>query len=63
MSSIEEGGGHLFDNMMVVYGSGIADGNRHIHHDLPVLLAGGGTLKLGRHMRFPAETPSESRSI
>ncbi len=49
--------------MMVVYGSGIADGNRHIHHDLPVLLAGGGTLKLGRHMRFPAETPSESRSI
>ena len=44
---------------MVVYGSGIADGNRHTHHDLPVLLAGagGGTLKPGRHMRFPTETP------
>ena len=59
LSSIEEGGGRLLDNMMVVYGSGIADGNRHTHHDLPVLLAGagGGTLKPGRHMRFPTETP------
>ncbi len=59
LSSIEEGGGRLLDNMMVVYGSGIGDGNRHTHHDLPVLLAGagGGTLKPGRHMRFPAETP------
>ena len=27
---------------MIVYGSGIGDGNRHNHDDLPILLAGGG---------------------
>ena len=44
---------------MVVYGSGIGDGNRHTHHDLPVLLAGagGGTLTPGRHVRYAGETP------
>ena len=35
---------------MIVYGSGNADGNRHSHVNLPVLLAGhgGGTLTPGR---------------
>ena len=44
---------------MVVYGSGISDGDRHNHDDLPVLLAGkgGGTLTPGRHLRFPQDTP------
>ena len=44
---------------MIVYGSGIADGNRHTHADLPVLLAGsgGGTLTPGRHIRYPKDTP------
>ena len=34
---------------MIVYGSGIGDGNRHNHDDLPILVAGqgGGTLKTG----------------
>jgi hypothetical protein len=52
-------GSSLLDNCMVVYGSGISDGNRHDHHDLPVLLAGGGagTIRTGRHVRFPTETP------
>ena len=44
---------------MILYGSGNADGNRHSHHDLPILLAGNGcgTLKSGRHIRYPKETP------
>jgi hypothetical protein len=39
----------LLDNSMIVYGSGNADGNRHTHTDLPVILAGGGggTLQAG----------------
>jgi hypothetical protein len=51
--------GSLLDNTMVIYGSGLADGNRHTHHDLPVLLAGrgAGTIKPGRHMRYPSQTP------
>ena len=44
---------------MIVYGSGISDGNAHNHDDLPILLAGrgNGTVKPGRHVRFPQETP------
>lgn len=43
-------GNSLLHNSMVVYGSGNADGNRHTHVNLPVLLAGGGggTLTPGR---------------
>jgi hypothetical protein len=54
-----EGEGSLLDNCMIVYGSGIADGNAHAHHDLPVLLCGGGggTLTPGRHVRVSKETP------
>ena len=35
------------------------DGNAHEHGDLPVLLAGkgGGTIRTGRHLRYPSETP------
>jgi hypothetical protein len=38
---------------MIVYGSGNADGNRHSHDNLPMLLAGagGGTLNPGRYVR------------
>lgn len=59
LALIKDGDGRLLDNMMVVYGSGIGDGNRHTHHDLPVLLAGsgGGTLSPGRHVRYADETP------
>src|SRR5438874_4760944 len=35
-------GQSLLHNSMIVYGSGNADGNRHTHVNLPVILAGGG---------------------
>ncbi len=59
LQAVKEGNGTLLDNSMIVYGSGISDGNRHNHDDLPILLAGkgGGTLKTGRHLRYPRETP------
>jgi hypothetical protein len=59
LKGVREGDGTLLDNCMIVYGSGISDGNRHNHDDLPVLLAGrgGGTIKAGRHVRYPKETP------
>ena len=59
LKAVKEGDGTLLDNSMIVFGSGLADPNRHAHHDLPILLAGrgGGTLKPGRHVDFPQETP------
>jgi hypothetical protein len=43
-------GQSLLHNSMILYGGGIADGNRHTHSNLPVILAGraGGTLSPGR---------------
>lgn len=59
MKSIREGERTLLDNSMVVYGSGISDGNRHNHDNLPILVAGsgGGTIETGRHVRYDLETP------
>ena len=46
-------GKSLLHNSMVIYGSGNADGNRHTHVNLPVILAGsgGGALKPGRFVK------------
>ncbi|MBI3694514.1 MAG: DUF1552 domain-containing protein [Acidobacteria bacterium] len=58
LKSIPDGDGTLLDHSMVTYGSGLADGNRHTHHDLPVLLAGRlEGFRPGRHLRYPKETP------
>ncbi|MBL8239007.1 MAG: DUF1552 domain-containing protein [Bryobacterales bacterium] len=59
LAKTADGDGSLLDNTMVVYGSGISDGNRHLHHDLPALLVGGSgaRMRLGRHVRYGKETP------
>jgi hypothetical protein len=59
LKSVTEGDGTLLDHCMVGYGSGNSDGNAHNHDDLPILLAGGGcgTIKSGRHIRYPKNTP------
>lgn len=50
-------GKSLLDNSMIVYGSGNADGNRHTHSNLPIILAGGGggTLTPGRHVNHGSQ--------
>jgi Protein of unknown function (DUF1552) len=59
LKATADGDGSLLDHSMIVYGSGISDGNLHRHDDLPILLAGKGvgTITPGRHIRCPAETP------
>jgi uncharacterized protein DUF1552 len=59
LKGVQEGEGTLLGNSMVVYGSGLSDGNRHNHDDLPVLLlgGGGGTILPGRHIRYKRNTP------
>jgi hypothetical protein len=46
-------GRSLLTNSMVLYGSGNADGNRHTHDNLPIMLAGGGggAMKPGRYVK------------
>lgn len=47
-------GNSLLHNSIILYGSGNADGNRHTHTNLPVILAGkgGGALSGGRLAKF-----------
>jgi hypothetical protein len=59
MRAIEDGDGTLLDHSMLLYGSGMGDGNVHGHVHLPILLAGGagGRLKGGRHLAYEEGTP------
>lgn len=59
LKQVREGDRTLLDNCMIVYGSGISDGDRHNHDDLPILLAGsaGGQVDTGRHIRYENRTP------
>ncbi len=54
-----EGDGTLLDHSMIVYGSGLSDGNQHTHFNLPALAVGGGAglFRTGRHVTYPKGTP------
>lgn len=58
LQATPDGDGTLLDNSLVLYGSGMADGNAHDHDPLPLVLAGGaaGALEGGRHIKAPHET-------
>ena len=60
LAATPDGDGSLLDSVMILYGSGMSDGNRHDHHDLPTLLVGGGagTINGGRHIRVAPDTPN-----
>ncbi len=59
MHAIKEGDGTLLDNSMVMFGSGMKDGNAHSPYNLPIVLAGRGgkTINTGRHLDFAPKTP------
>lgn len=59
LRGVREGEKTLLDQSLFVYGCAISDGNRHKHHDLPILMAGGGggSVQSGRHVRYD-ETPA-----
>jgi hypothetical protein len=54
-----DGDGSLLDHVMLLFGSGISNSDRHTHGPLPTVLIGGGagTLKGGRHLVYPEHTP------
>ena len=54
MDSIQDvDGKSMLHNSMIVYGGAIADGNKHTHANLPVILAGsgGGVFTTGRYLK------------
>jgi len=59
LRSVREGDQTLLDRSLIVYGSGIADGNAHNHNNLPIILAGkgGGLVTPGRHIAYRDGTP------
>jgi hypothetical protein len=57
LRSTPDGDGNLLDRSMILYGSGISDGDQHSHVDLPLVLVGGGMGMAGRHVKYPPYTP------
>ena len=53
MDSLKEADGSLLDNCIMMWGSGLEDGNKHTRENLPFIIAGkgGGSLNTGRY--FP----------
>jgi hypothetical protein len=54
-----DGDGSLLDHVILLFGGGISNSDRHTHGPLPTLVVGGGggTLKGGRHLLYPEHTP------
>ena len=54
-----DGQGTLLDNSLILLGSGMGNPDVHDHSNLPIVLAGGGggTVKAGRHIRYPQQVP------
>jgi hypothetical protein len=52
MHTLQEGEGTLLDNCIMMWGSGLEDGNKHRRDNLPFILCGkgGGVLKTGRFL-------------
>ncbi len=59
LAATPEGEGSLLDHCMILHGSGLSDGNRHNHENLPIVMAGnaGGHIQTGRHLAHEVETP------
>jgi len=52
MHSLREGDGTLLDNCIMMWGSGLEDGNKHARENLPFIVAGrgGGSVNTGRFL-------------
>jgi hypothetical protein len=59
MAKIQDGDGSLLDHSLILFGSNMSNSNLHNHFPLPNLVVGkaAGTVKGGRHLRYPDHTP------
>src|SRR5262249_2599717 len=51
LKATPDGDGSLLDHSLYLYGSGMSNGDKHDHVNLPILVAGGTAKKGGRHIR------------
>ena len=60
-----DGDGSLLDHLIILYGAGISNSDRHTHGPLPTLVVGGGggALKGGRHLVYPEHTPATNLQL
>jgi hypothetical protein len=57
LKATPDGDGSLLDHTVYLYGSGMSNGDKHDHTNLPVLVAGGGSGRGGRHIQYSKPTP------
>ncbi len=59
LNSMQEGESNVLDQSMIMFGSGLRDGNSHNPRNLPLVIAGsaGGSIKTGQHLRNDSNTP------
>ena len=59
LSEMKEGEGNVLDHSMILFGSGLRDGNSHSPRNLPLVIAGraGGRLQTGQHLVCEPNTP------
>ena len=57
LRATRDGDGTLLDHMIIMYGAGISNSQRHAGDNLPLMLVGGGTGKLkgGRHIKYSGQ--------
>jgi uncharacterized protein DUF1552 len=65
LKATPDGDGTLLDHSLLLQGSGLSNSDQHSHIDLPLVLVGGGagTVKGGRHLRFPKDTPMSNLHV
>jgi len=57
LKATPDGNGTLLDHSTYLYGSGMGDADKHDHTNLPILVAGGASVKGGRHVRYDKAEP------
>jgi hypothetical protein len=65
LQAIPDGDGTLLDHAIVLYGSGMSDGNTHNNFNVPVVVVGGRDqqMKGNRHLIYPKGTPLANLSL
>jgi hypothetical protein len=59
LKGMTEGEASVLDNSLILFGSGLRDGNAHDPHNLPIVVGGraGGSFATGQHLQYDRDTP------